>query len=90
MVQIKLFNAHTSNVEDIEKKVNDFVAENKNSIEVKEIKYTAAYPNPHNDAWVNWTVMVVYDVASRPSRKPLVASLADLKRRAKTVDPDEK
>lgn len=59
MVQIKLFRDHTPDMEKFEKQVNTFLSENKDTIIVKDIKYTADYPNPHNSAWQNWTVMVI-------------------------------
>ena len=61
MVQIKLFRDRTPDMEKFEKQVNTFLSENKNTIIVKDIKYTADYPNPHNSAWQNWTVMVIYE-----------------------------
>ena len=61
MVQIKLFRDRTPEMEKFEKQVNTFLSENKDTIIVKDIKYTADYPNPHNSAWQNWTVMVIYE-----------------------------
>lgn len=61
MVQIKLFRDRTPDMEKFEKQVNTFLSENKDTIIVKDIKYTADYPNPHNSAWQNWTVMVIYE-----------------------------
>lgn len=61
MVQIKLFRDRTPDMEKFEKQVNSFLSENKDTIIVKDIKYTADYPNPHNSAWQNWTVMVIYE-----------------------------
>lgn len=61
MVQIKLFRDRTPDMEKFEKLVNTFLSENKDTIIVKDIKYTADYPNPHNSAWQNWTVMVIYE-----------------------------
>lgn len=61
MVQIKLFRGRTPDMEKFEKQVNTFLSENKDTIIVKDIKYTADYPNPHNSAWQNWTVMVIYE-----------------------------
>ncbi len=59
MTQIKLFNARTPKIEDMEKKVNDFLAENDGKINVRDIKYTG---DPfENNNWVRWTAMVVYD-----------------------------
>ena len=63
MVQIKLFRDHTPDMEKVEKQVNTFLSEHKDTIIVKDIKYTAEY-NPKNLAWQNWTVMVIYEVVS--------------------------
>ena len=62
MVQIKLFRDHTPELEKLEKQVNNFLCEHKDKIVVRDIKYTAEYPNPHNSAWQNWTAMVIYEV----------------------------
>ena len=60
MTQIKLFNARTPKIEEMEKKVNDFLAENDGKITVRDIKYTGD-PSENNNVWVSWTAMVVYD-----------------------------
>ncbi len=60
MTQIKLFNARTPKLEEMEKKVNDFLAENDGKITVRDIKYTGN-PFENNNVWVSWTAMVVYD-----------------------------
>ena len=62
MVQIKLFRDRTPDLEKFEKQVNNFLCEHKDKIVVRDIKYTAEYPNPHNSAWQNWTAMVIYEV----------------------------
>lgn len=62
MVQIKLFRDCTPDMEKVEKQINAFLSEHKDTIIVKDIKYTAEYPNPSNGAWQNWTVMVIYEV----------------------------
>ena len=62
MVQIKLFRDHTPEMEKFEKLVNNFLSEHKDTIIVKDIKYTADYVNPNNSAWQNWTLMVIYEV----------------------------
>ena len=62
MVQIKLFRDRTPDLEKCEKQVNNFLCEHKDKIVVRDIKYTAEYPNPHNSAWQNWTAMVIYEV----------------------------
>mgnify|MGYP003537832526 FL=1 len=67
MVQIKLFRDHTSDMDKFEQKVNNFLSEHKDKIVVRDIKYTAEYPNPHNAAWQNWTAMVLYEVVEDPA-----------------------
>ena len=62
MVHIKLFRDHTPELEKFEKQVNNFLCEHKDKIVVRDIKYTAEYPNPQNSAWQNWTAMVIYEV----------------------------
>ena len=62
MVQIKLFRDHTPELEKFEKQVNNFLCEHKDKIVVRDIRYTAEYPNPHNSAWQNWTALVIYEV----------------------------
>ena len=59
--RIKLFAEQTASLEKIEETVNKFLLDNVDSIIVKDIKYTAASPNPNNSAWKNWTVMVIYE-----------------------------
>ena len=73
MTQIKIFTETTySNTADkkamttggLEKKVNDFLAENADKITVKDIKYSIQSPNPHqifNLSVQHWTVMVIYN-----------------------------
>ena len=73
MTQIKIFSETTfSNptdkkvmtIEVLEKKVNDFLAENEGKISVKDIKYSIQSPNPHqilNLSVQHWTVMVIYE-----------------------------
>ena len=73
MTQIKIFTETTySNTADkkamttggLEKKVNDFLAENTDKISVKDIKYSIQSPNPHQILNLNvqlWTVMVIYE-----------------------------
>ena len=34
----------------------------KNKMKVKDIKYSATEPNADNPMWINWTVMVIYEV----------------------------
>ena len=75
MTQIKLFSETTYNskqagpnaptIDDLQKKVNDFLSEQANEIAVKDIKYSVQSPNPHQNLNLSvkvWTVMVVYDV----------------------------
>ena len=61
MTQIKMFKANTPKMEEFEAKVNVFLNENKDKIVVKDIKYTAETPNPHNNSWNIWTVMIIYE-----------------------------
>ena len=73
MTQIKIFAETTfSNPADkkamttggLEKKVNDFLAENDGRISVKDVKYSIQSPNPHqilNLSVQHWTVMVIYE-----------------------------
>ena len=67
MIQIKLFRDYTPELEKFEKQVNNFLCEHKDKIVVRDIKYTAEYPNPHNSAWQNWTAMVIYEVVEDPA-----------------------
>lgn len=60
-MKIKLFQEKTPDLTVMENKVNGFLSENEGRITVKDIKYTALWPNPGNTLWVSWTVMVVYD-----------------------------
>ena len=62
MVQIKLFRERTPDMEKVENQINAFLSEHKDTIVVKDIKYTADYVNPNNSAWQNWTAMVIYEV----------------------------
>ena len=61
-MRIKLFHSNTSDLAEIEKTVNGFLEENAGKIVVKDIKYTAASPNAHNMKWVDWTVMIIYEL----------------------------
>ena len=61
MIQIKLFKDNTPEMEKFESNVNAFLNENKDKIVVKDIKYTAETPNPHNNAWNIWTAMIIYE-----------------------------
>lgn len=75
MTQIKIFTETTFHskefapkapltTEDLQKKVNDFLAENADKITVKDIKYSVQSPNPHQILNLNvkcWTVMVIYE-----------------------------
>ena len=61
MTQIKLFKDRTPEMEKFEAKVNAYLNENKDKIVVKDIKYTAETPNPHNSAWNIWTAMIIYE-----------------------------
>ena len=61
MEQIKLFKQYTNDAKKFESEVNQWLLDNKDSIKVKDIKYTSLFPNPQNDCFVTWTVMVIYD-----------------------------
>ena len=60
MIQIKLFQLKTSDLQDVENKVNAFLEENKD-VKIVDIKYTSEVPNPGNSAWRSWSVMVIYE-----------------------------
>lgn len=62
MVQIKLFRDKTPDIDKFEKQINTFLREQEGRIVVRDVKYTADYPNPANAAWQNWTAMVIYEV----------------------------
>lgn len=59
--QVKLFVEKTPDFEAFEKKVNDFLHDERESIVVKDIKYTVEIPNLQNSAWQYWTAMVIYE-----------------------------
>ena len=74
MTQIKIFTETTYRskeagpkallADDLQKKVNDFLADNAGKIIVKDIKYSVQSPNPHQILNLNitdWTVMVIYE-----------------------------
>ena len=74
MTQIKIFTETTYNsknagpkapvIDELQKKVNDFLTENAGKIIVKDIKYSVQSPNPHQILNLNvkcWTVMIIYD-----------------------------
>ena len=74
MTQIKIFTETTYRgkelgpnaplTEDLQKKVNDFLAENDEKIIVKDIKYSVQSPNPHQTFNLNvkvWTIMVIFE-----------------------------
>ena len=74
MTQIKIFTETTYNskqagpdaqrIDDLQNKVNNFLAENADKIIVKDIKYSVQSPNPHqvlNLSIKEWTVMLIYD-----------------------------
>lgn len=62
MVQIKLFRDKTPDIDKFEKQINTFLREQEGRIVVRDVKYTADYPNSGNAAWQNWTAMVIYEV----------------------------
>ena len=61
MIQIKLFRKKTPNLDEFEKLVNDYIAENAKLIRVVDIKYTSETVNPSNPAWSIWSAMVIYE-----------------------------
>jgi len=74
MTQIKIFSETTYSgssaspdvfrIDNLQKKVNDFLAEKAGEITVKDIKYFIQSPNPHqvfNLSQKYWTVMVIYE-----------------------------
>ena len=74
MTQIKIFSETTYSskdggpdvprIDDLQKKVNDFLADKAGEITVKDIKYFIQSPNPHqyfNLSVKNWIVMVIYE-----------------------------
>lgn len=74
MEQIKLFKRYSNDsknrtfcdpstgcTEQFEDEVNQWLLDNKDSIKVKDIKYTSFFPDSKNAASVTWTVMVIYD-----------------------------
>lgn len=74
MTQIKIFTETTYSgsacspgspkVENLQQKVNDFLAENADAIIVKDIKFETKSPNPHqvyNLSTKVWTIMVIYE-----------------------------
>ena len=74
MTQIKIFTETTFRskeagpgapiVDDLQEKVNDFLAENADKIIVKDIKYSVQSPNPHQVLNLNvkvWTIMLIYE-----------------------------
>ena len=61
MVQIKLFQEKTPDLEVFENQVNEFLQQHSQEIKVVDIRYTAESPNPNNSVWKNWTAMLVYE-----------------------------
>ncbi len=74
MTQIKIFTGTTYSpegaskdspkVENLEQKVNDFLAENADKVVVKDIKFETKNPNPHqvyNLGIQKWTIMLIYE-----------------------------
>ena len=58
MTQVKFFDS-TSSIGTLERKINDFLSEQADMIEVKDIKYTAESKEGHTGR--NVTAMVVYE-----------------------------
>ena len=61
MIQIKLFRKKTPNLDEFEKLVNDYIAENAKLIRVVDIKYSSETVNPGNSLWTIWSAMVIYE-----------------------------
>ena len=61
MIQIKLFRKKTPNLDEFEKLVNDYIAENAKLIRVVDIKYSSETVNPGNPVWSIWSAMVIYE-----------------------------
>lgn len=62
MIQIKLFRKKTSNLDEFENLVNEYLAENDKLIRVVDIKYLSEAVNPSNSVWSIWSAMVIYEV----------------------------
>ena len=62
MIQIKLFRKKTSNMDEFENLVNEYLAENDKLIRVVDIKYLSEAVNPSNSVWSIWSAMVIYEV----------------------------
>ena len=58
MTQVKFFDS-SSSIVTLERKINDFLSEQADNIEVKDVKYTAESKEGHTDR--NVTAMVVYE-----------------------------
>ena len=50
-------------MEEFEKLVNDYIAENAKLIRVVDIKYSSETVNPGNSLWTIWSAMVIYEVS---------------------------
>lgn len=61
MVQVKVFQEKTPNLEVFQGAVNQFLQEHSQGIRVIDIKYTAETVNPNNSAWAKWTAMVIFE-----------------------------
>lgn len=61
MVQVKVFQEKTPNVEVFQGAVNQFLQEQAQDIKVIDIKYTAEVVNPNNAVWTKWTAMVIFE-----------------------------
>lgn len=61
MIQIKLFRKKTSNLDEFENLVNEYLAENDKLIRVVDIKYLSEAVNPSNSVWSIWSAMVIYE-----------------------------
>ena len=61
MIQIKLFREKTANLDEFEKLVNDYIAENAKLIRIVDIKYSSETVNLGNPVWSIWSAMVIYE-----------------------------
>lgn len=59
MTQVKFFDS-TSSIGVLERKINEFLSEHTDKIEVKDIKYTAESKEGHSGR--NVTGMVIYEI----------------------------
>ena len=48
-------------MDEFEKLVNDYIAENAKLIRIVDIKYSSETVNPGNPVWSIWSAMVIYE-----------------------------